>query len=401
MRRQKKTTGMTQPGMRRKTKLMIIVGARPQFIKAAAMSCAIQEWNTNTETMEFEQVIIHTGQHYDYKLSQSFFNELEIPAPKFNLEAKSATHAAQTAKMMVGLEGVMQDERPDWVIVFGDTNSTLAGVLVAAKLKIPVAHIEAGLREHNRHIPEEVNKIVADHLSDLCFAPTASAMEILKREGLSARSIMVGDIMLDTTVRMLDRLSEDYINGILNTFGLVRNGFALATTHRTIIRERPKLLRNVLEALREMPFPVILPLHPSTQSAIGQHRLEYLTQPGASLIVIPPVKYAEMLVLLSHSRLVLSDSGGLIKEAYYFKKPCITLDYQTEWIETLEGDWNVVAGPDKASILAAASTIAPDPSAYKHETFGTGHTAAKILEVLGADGETKWNSRMESFVSEQ
>src|SRR6266850_1942754 len=377
---------MTQPGMRRKSKVMIIVGARPQFIKAAAMSCAIREWNTNTETMEFEQVIIHTGQHYDYKLSQSFFNELEIPEPKFNLEAKSTTHAAQTAKMMVGLEKLMQDQSPDWVIVFGDTNSTLAGVLVAAKLKIPVAHIEAGLREHNRHIPEEVNKIVADHLSDLCFAPTASAMEILKREGLSERSIMVGDIMLDTTVRMLDRLSEEFISGVLKTFGLVRNEYALATTHRAIIRERPELLRNVLEALREMPFPVILPLHPSTQSAIKDHHLEALIEPGTNLRVVPPVKYSEMIVLLSNCRVVLSDSGGLIKEAYYFKKPCVTLDYQTEWVETLGGGWNVVAGPNKEHILEVSSAIKPDPTSYREDIFGVGQTARRILEILSAGG---------------
>ncbi len=390
---------MEKPGIERKDKLLIIVGARPQFIKAAAMSWAIQAWNAKPDRPGFEEIIVHTGQHYDYDLSQSFFDELEIPKPKVNLAVKSASHAVQTAKMMVGLERAMQEERPDWVVVFGDTNSTLAGVLAAAKLKIPVAHVEAGLREHNRSIPEEVNKIVADHLSDVCFAPTASAMEILKQEGLLQRSVMVGDIMLDATVRVLDRLSEGYVNKILGAFGLVRNGFALATTHRSIIRERPELLRNVLEALREMPFPVILPLHPSTQSAIKQHGLDDLTKPGASLIVVSPVKYSEMLVLLSHSRLVLSDSGGVIKEAYYFKKPCITLDYQTEWIETLDGDWNVVAGPDRASILANVLTIAPDPSAYKHDIFGTGHTAEKILEVLATNGAERWNSRMESFVS--
>jgi UDP-N-acetylglucosamine 2-epimerase len=351
--------------------------------------------------MKFEEVIIHTGQHYDYELSQSFFNELEIPKPKFNLDVKSASHAAQTAKMMIGLEDLIQNERPDWVIVFGDTNSTLAGVLVAAKLKIPVAHIEAGLREHNPRIPEEVNKIVADHLSDWCFAPTVSAMEILDREGLSGRSIMVGDIMLDTTVRMLDRLSDDYVNRTLATFGLEHKQFALATTHRAIIREQPDLLRNVLEALREMPFPVVLPLHPSTQSSIRQFGLEHLTKPGASLTVIPPVKYAEMLVLLSHARLVLSDSGGVIKEAYYFRKPCITLDYQTEWIETLEGNWNVIAGPDKSGILTAASMITPDIRVHKQGVFGTGRTARKILEVLATQGVAKCSSPMESFASER
>jgi UDP-N-acetylglucosamine 2-epimerase (non-hydrolysing) len=285
------------------------------------------------------------------------------------------------------------------VIVFGDTNSTLAGVLAAAKLKIPIAHVEAGLREHNRSIPEEVNKIVADHLSDFCFAPTASAMEILQREGLSERSFLVGDIMLDTTVRVLERISEGSTKQILKRFGVSINEYALATTHRAIIRETPELLRNVIEALRELPYPVILPLHPSTQAAIRQYGLEDLTRPDASLIVVTPVKYSEMLALLAHARLVLSDSGGLIKEAYYFKKPCITLDYQTEWIEVLEGRWNVVAGPNKAAIVQAALSIEPDLSAHNPSVFGSGHTAEQILTVLATKGDAVWSSRTESFVS--
>ena len=390
---------MEKPGTTRRGKLLIIVGARPQFIKAAAMSWAIQAWNSQPDRPGFEEIIIHTGQHYDYDLSQSFFDELAIPNPHFNLNVKSASHAIQTAKMMMALEALMQEIGPDWVIVFGDTNSTLAGVLSAAKLKIPIAHVEAGLREHNRHIPEEVNKIVADHLSELCFAPTASAMEILEREGLSERSVMVGDIMLDTTVRVSERISDEFTDGVLNRFGLVRNEYALATTHRAIIREQPDLLRNVLEALRELPFPVLLPLHPSTQSAIKHHELDDLIRPDASLIVAPPVNYSEMLALLCQSRLVLSDSGGLIKEAYYFKKPCVTLDYQTEWVETLEGGWNVVAEPNKAAILTAALSIAPDLRAHKQGVFGTGHTAEKILGVLATNGAASWNSQMESFAS--
>jgi UDP-N-acetylglucosamine 2-epimerase len=211
---------------------------------------------------------------------------------------------------------------------------------------------------------------------------------------------MVGDIMLDTTVRMLGRMSEKFAQDVLGRFGLVRNEYALATTHRAIIREQPDLLRNVLEALREMPFPVLLPLHPSTRSAIHQHGLDYLTRPGASLIVSPPAKYSEMLALLSHCRLVLSDSGGVIKEAYYFKKPCVTLDYQTEWIETLRGGWNVTPGPDKSAILSAASLIAPDLLVHQQDVFGTGHTAQRILEELVTRGATAWNTPMESFASE-
>ena len=364
-------------------KLLTIVGARPQFIKAAAMSAGIQAWNEAASATKFKEVIIHTGQHYDPELSESFFEELMIPKPQVNLDVKSGSHAVQTAKMMMGLERLMEEQSPDWVIVFGDTNSTLAGVLSAAKLKIPVAHVEAGLREHNRHIPEEVNKIVADHLSDWCFAPTKSAMEILAREGLADRAALVGDIMLDTTRRVLESQSN-LTSQVLDRYQVVPNGFALATTHRASIRERPELLKNVLEAFREMPIPVLLPLHPSTRSAITLHHLEKLIEPGTSLRVVQPVKYSEMIVLLSNCRIVLTDSGGLIKEAYFFKKPCVTLDCQTEWVETLEGGWNVIAGPQKEHILKAATAIKPDSLLHREDIFGAGHTARKILETLSS-----------------
>jgi len=369
-------------GIAREIKLLSVVGARPQFIKAAAMSLGIHAWNQESDAPRFKEVIVHTGQHYDHELSETFFEELKIPNPRVNLDVKSGSHAVQTAKMMVGLEKLMQEQSPDWVIVFGDTNSTLAGVLAAAKLRIPVAHVEAGLREHNRHIPEEVNKIVSDHLADLCFAPTKLAMENLAREGLAERSVLVGDIMLDTTRRMLESQSKLSVTEILARFGVRSNEFALATTHRAIIRERGELLREVLGALREMPIPVVLPLHPSTRSAIEHHHLEALIEPGTNLRVVSPVKYSEMIILLSGCRMVLSDSGGLIKEAYYFRKPCITLDYQTEWIETLEGGWNVVAGPNKERILAAARTDQPLVSSYRNDVFGDGNSADKILKAL-------------------
>src|SRR5581483_158429 len=217
---------------RRTLKLVTVVGARPQFIKAAALDWSIEAWNARSAAVVFDEVLVHTGQHYDYELSQLFFEELNIPKPAVNLDVKSGSHAAQTSKIMVGLESILETERPDWVIVFGDTNSTLAAALAAAKLKIPIAHVEAGLREHNRRIPEEINKIVADHLADLCFAPTPTAMEILEREGLSDRSILVGDIMLDTTVRMLGQLSDEAVARTLDAYGVQKNGYALATTHR-------------------------------------------------------------------------------------------------------------------------------------------------------------------------
>jgi UDP-GlcNAc3NAcA epimerase len=363
-----------------------VVGARPQFIKAAALDWSIEAWNARSDAVVFDEVLVHTGQHYDYELSQLFFEELNIPKPAVNLDVKSGSHAAQTSKIMVGLESILETERPDWVIVFGDTNSTLAAALAAAKLKIPIAHVEAGLREHNRRIPEEINKIVADHLADLCFAPTPTAMEILEREGLSDRSILVGDIMLDTTVRMLGQLSDEAVARTLDAYGVQKNGYALATTHRAVIRESSALLRNVLQAFRTLPFPVILPLHPSTRSAIEQHGLGDLLASGTSLKPIAPVRYSDMLVLLSNCRVVLSDSGGLIKEAYYFRKPCVTLDYQTEWVETLAGGWNVIAGPDTERIIAAAMGEAPDPRRHRRDVFGSGQTAPRILESLGCGG---------------
>jgi UDP-N-acetylglucosamine 2-epimerase len=367
-------------------RLMVIVGARPQFIKTAALTRAIQEWNANNTGVSFDEVIVHTGQHYDHELSHSFFEELEIPEPAVNLGVRSASHAVQTAEMLIGLEREMQERWPDWVIVYGDTNSTLAGVLSAAKLKIAVAHVEAGLREHNRHIPEEVNKIVTDHLSDLCFAPTRTAMENLAREGLAERSRLVGDVMLDTTVHLLARLPASFAHKTLTNFNVHPDQFILATTHRANTRENPELLRNVLEALRETHLPVILPLHPATRAAIEHYHLTHLLAPGSSLIPVAPVKYAEMLTLLLNCRLVMTDSGGLIKEAYYFRKPCITIDYQTEWVEALEGGWNIISGPDKYKILDASVSLHPDPRLYKPRVFGDGHTAYKILTALGAMG---------------
>src|SRR5262249_1240254 len=223
-------------------------------------------------------------------------------------------------------------------------------------------------------------------LSDLCFAPTAVAMENLKREGLAKRSLLVGDIMLVTTLRLLERLSEGFVKNTLAKFNLCPDNFILATTHRAITRENPALLRGVLEALREMHLPVILPLHPATRFAIEDHNLVSLIAPDKSLIVVPPVKYAEMLALLRNCRLVITDSGGLIKEAYYFRKPCITIDYQTEWVETLEGGWNVIAGPHKVRILESSASIHPDPAAYREGVFGDGRTASKILKTLSAMG---------------
>ncbi|MEL6182062.1 MAG: UDP-N-acetylglucosamine 2-epimerase (non-hydrolyzing) [Myxococcota bacterium] len=333
------------------THLSIVVGARPQFIKAAAFTRALDQWHTESRGAPWRTTLIHTGQHYDAALSADLFKELNIPAPTVNLGVGSATHAVQTARIMVGLEELWLADRPDRVVVFGDTNSTSAAALTAAKLTIPVVHIEAGLREHDLAIPEEVNKLVTDHLSTRCYAPTPTAMENLQREGLADKAVLVGDIMLDTTLHVLGQMPEETITEYIRTHGVEPQRFLLATAHRAALRKDPERLRQVFEALREQPLPVLLALHPSTQHSLERHHLTELLEEGSALHVIPPQPYAVILSLLKGCVGVITDSGGLIKEAYALKRPCITIDSQTEWIETLEGGWNIIAGPNKEAMV--------------------------------------------------
>lgn len=314
-----------------RTKLVTIVGARPQFIKAFALSRAM------AEAPMLEEVMIHTGQHFDKNMSDVFFEELEIPPPRYHFAVNASQHGAATAQMLVDIESALLIEKPAAVIVYGDTNSTLAGALAASKLNIPLVHIESGARSFNRTMPEEVNRIVTDHVSDLLLCATHSAVSHLASEGITANVHCVGDLMVDATVQ-----ATEMANGrseILGKLGLSPKSFAVATVHRAENTDDPARLGRVVNyiALEAGTQPVVLPLHPRTAAAVSAAGLS-LDRPG--LIVTEPLGYLDMCMLTHHAALVLTDSGGLQKEAYFHRVPCVTLRDETEWNETIECGWN-------------------------------------------------------------
>jgi UDP-GlcNAc3NAcA epimerase len=324
--------------------VLSIVGARPQFVKAAAICRAVESYS-GSEPLVHE--IVHTGQHYDPEMSDVFFRELSIPAPKYHLNVGSGSHAEQTGEIMKRLERVLQAEKPDWVVLYGDTNSTLAGAVVASKLGLRSAHVEAGLRSFNRRMPEEINRIVADHLSQLLLCPTATAVENLRQEGLGEHAVMTGDVMYDAALAYR-QIAERQTSELAATWH--EGTFALATVHRAENTDDPSRLFAILSALEEVAeniCPVLLPMHPRTRKSAGDW------SPRA-VRVIPPVSYLEMVLLESRSRLILTDSGGVQKEAYFLKVPCITLRDETEWVETLTNGCNVLAGADAEKIVDAA-----------------------------------------------
>ncbi|HEY8172437.1 MAG TPA: UDP-N-acetylglucosamine 2-epimerase (non-hydrolyzing) [Dehalococcoidia bacterium] len=353
-------------------KVATIVGARPQFVKAAAFSKALR--------LEHAEVLIHTGQHYDPALSDVFFEELHIPKPDHHLGVGSSSQARQTGHMMERLEPVLQREAPDWVVVFGDANSTLAGALVAAKLNLPLAHVEAGLRSFDRSMPEEINRIVADHTSDMLFAPTENAMALLAKEGLADKAHLTGDIMCDALLQHL-QLAEQ--SDVLDRLALTPGGYVLATVHRAANTDDLDALGRILEALALLGEPVIFPMHPRARLALASSDLET----SANVRVIEPVGYLDMLCLQRSARMLLTDSGGLQKEAYLLGVPCVTLREGTEWTETLSGGWNVLAGSDPERILAGAARARPrgEPPAV----FGDGHSAERMVRLLHDDSSRR------------
>lgn len=319
-------------------KILTVVGARPQFIKAAPVSQALAAAGNLTEVM------VHTGQHFDPDMSDVFFRDLDIPPPAYNLGIHGGGHGDMTGRMMTAIEEVVVQERPDMVLIFGDTNSTLAAALVAAKLQIPLAHVEAGLRSFNRAMPEEINRVLADHVSDLLFCPTAAAVANLQREGIAKGVHHVGDVMYDATLGAVSRADET--STILADLELTANSFAVATVHRAENTESKVRLAQVLDWLRARAAnqPVVLPLHPRTKQAAAFFGLDF-----AGLQVCAPVGYLDMTQLLSRTTEVYTDSGGLQKEAYFHRKPCVTLRDETEWVETVEAGWNRLWGePDYA-----------------------------------------------------
>ena len=433
-------------------KICTIIGARPQFIKAAAVSRAIAAHNRLTPNASpLTEVIIHTGQHYDDGMSAVFFRELEIPEPKYNLAIGSGSHGAQTGQMLAAIEKVLIEEKPDWVLIYGDTNSTLAGALAAAKLHIPIAHVEAGLRSFNRRMPEEINRVVADQLSTLLLCPSQVAVDNLAAEGIPSHPnlehrtlniehassvVITGDVMADALQFAATKASAQ--SDILARLGLQPQRYILATVHRAENTDDPKRLRNIMAALAELAErePVILPLHPRTKKILEATHPSLLT-PHASqstmvrpldelraglahhdtqnchpelvegrqsyhdtsscpplegvgggspspktsgLKLIPPLGYFDIIALEKSARMLLTDSGGMQKEAYWLKVPCITLRDETEWVETVESGWNILTGADSNRIVTAVQNFTP-PSDHP-PLYGDGQAAEKILSVL-------------------
>jgi UDP-N-acetylglucosamine 2-epimerase len=360
--------------------VVTVVGARPQFIKAAPVSSALRA----AGHVEF---LAHTGQHYDYGMSQVFFEELGIPEPDVNLEVGSGPHGWQTGQILGRMEEVLLAQRPDWVLVYGDTNSTLAGALAACKLRIPLAHVEAGLRSFNREMPEEHNRVLTDHCSDRLFCPTRTAVDNLAHEGLTGGVHLVGDTMYDALLQFVEVARQR--SAILDKLSLEPKHYLLVTIHRPYNTDVPKNLRNILAALAEVGETVIFPAHPRTRNKIAEaDGVAGLARELRTVKMIEPVGYLDMLMLEQNARLILTDSGGMQKEAYFCKVPCITLRPETEWIETVEAGWNLVAGADRDRIVDAVRSFQPGGS--PPAVFGDGHAAEKIVGVLNsqASGET-------------
>ena len=354
-------------------RILTIVGARPQFIKAAPVSRALRR--------EAREILVHTGQHYDRGMSAVFFEELQLPEPDYNLGIGSGSHGKQTGEMLIAIEEVLLKEEPDWVLVYGDTNSTLAGALAAVKLHIPVAHVEAGLRSFNRAMPEEHNRVLTDHAADLLFCPTPHAVDLLAREGITRGVHLIGDVMLDAFLYNSDLADRRSV--ILADLGLQPQAYYLATLHRPANTDHPAQLQPLLSTLANLALPVVLPLHPRTRRQIEQHNLLPESKVG-SLKLVEPVGYLDMLRLERSARLILTDSGGVQKEAYMAGVPCITLREETEWVETVEAGWNVLVGAAPERIRAAARDFTPPNN--RPALYGDGHAAERITEILAHSG---------------
>ncbi len=366
-------------------KLLQVVGARPQFVKLAPVSRELAR--RRAAGGRLEEIIVHTGQHYDAGMSDVFFSELGIPPPAVNLGAGSGLHGAQTARMLEGLERVMIDWHPDVVVVYGDTNSTLAGALAATKLGIRVAHVEAGLRSFNRRMPEELNRVATDHLADLLLAPTAVAMTHLAAEGLAARSRRVGDVMQDALQFSLARARRE--SAMPAALGVEPGHYLVATVHRAENTEPEPLRRllGVLAAVGTRARPLVLPLHPRTRSAIASAGLAEIA--GPSVRFIDPLPYHDMLRLVEDAALVLTDSGGLQKEAFMLGTPCLTLRGETEWTETVEAGANVITGLDLHAVLGAVEAFSVAPAGLREQlrraaagAYGGGTAANRIVDAL-------------------
>jgi len=348
-------------------KIAAVVGARPQFIKAAPVSREIRQHH--------EEILVHTGQHYDENMSEVFFEALEMPRPDYNLGVGSGTHAEQTAEMMKGLAAVLEKEKPQFVLVYGDTNSTLAGALVASKMGVPLGHVEAGLRSYNRAMPEEINRVVADHLSLVLFCPTQTAVDNLTREGITRGVHLVGDVMYDVALQSAQAARS---RDVLARLGLRPGEYVLVTMHRPQNVDDPEVLKEVVEALVHAGPTLVFPVHPRTRKSLEAFGLWDLLR--SKVRVVDPVDYLDFIALLMNASKVVTDSGGVQKEAYFFGIACVTLRDETEWIETVEDGWNALVGTETEDVLDAIKNF--NPAGTKSKSFGDGHAAEKIARVL-------------------
>ena len=358
-------------------KIVTIIGARPQLIKAAVVSRELGK--------SCNEILVHTGQHYDSNLSQVFIDELELPQPDYNLGVGSGLHGEQTGEMLKRVERILIEIQPDMVLLYGDTNSTLAGALAAAKLCIPIAHVEAGVRHYDRSVPEEVNRVLTDHVSTLLFCPTQRAVSNLEREGVTQGVHWVGDVMYDSILQHLP-IAERHSH-ILERLDLESKDYVLATIHRASNTDNRDNLKGIFDALVEVAQRVVIPLHPRTRKALLKFSLQEYLSRESNLMIIEPVGYLDFLMLEQHAKIILTDSGGVQKEAYFLGVPCVTLRDYSPWPETVEDGWNILVRPRKSEILHAA-TRATSPKPRNTDAFGDGNAADKILRILN-----QWEKR--------
>ena len=348
-------------------RIVSVVGARPQFIKCAPVSVELRKNN--------QEILVHTGQHYDYELSKVFFDQLGIPTPDYNLGVGSASHGKQTSMMLIEIEKVLLNEKPDFVLVYGDTNSTLAGALASVKLHIPLGHVEAGLRSFDRSMPEEINRVLTDHASDMLFVPTKTAAENLKKEGICKNVFLVGDVMYDVLKQSITIAEQSQI---LETLAIQPKDYFLATVHRPSNTDSIQNLSQILEALSSAAKKVIFPVHPRTEHFIKKHGLERSI--GRNIHMMKSASYFDFLWLEKNAEKILTDSGGIQKESYLLKVPCITLRDNTEWVETVEDGWNILVGTNKEKIMDAIHNF--NPAGEQRDLFGSGDASTKIVKIL-------------------
>lgn len=354
-------------------KIVTIIGARPQFIKAAVVSRAIGLCRA-----EIKEVIVHTGQHFDANMSDIFFEELDIPKPDFNLGIGGGTHGQNTGRMIEGIEEVLIKEKPAFVLVYGDTDSTLAGTIAAVKLHIPVAHVEAGLRSFNRKMPEEINRILTDHASEILFTPTLTAVNNLANEGISSNKIkQVGDVMYDAALYYGSKLEQT--GNIIKQLGISSKKYALTTIHRAENVDDKERLTSILEGLKQYHNTIVWPLHPRTKNRLKSFGVNI----PINVKIIEPVGYLDMIILEKHAALIATDSGGVQKEAYFHKVPCITLRDETEWIELVQCGANIITGANTENIIAALKkAVMVDSNIFNIPLYGNGNSGKEIVEYL-------------------